>query len=81
MIPLTVKLKFLERHDFDFFTGLCHRELRNAVAHQDYQFDSNGDVIYGKENVRLKMTDLAEIIKNISFFVLRFSVLIKKKAV
>lgn len=79
LIPLAIKLKFLERHGFDFFTGLCHRELRNAVTHQDYRFDSNGDIIYGKKNARLKMQDLAEIIKNISLFVLRFSVLIKKK--
>jgi hypothetical protein len=80
LIPLSVKLKFLENHGFGFFSELCHRELRNAVTHQNCRLDSKGDVVYGKKNTRLKMEDLAQINNNISLFVAKFFVFIKKKS-
>jgi len=67
-LPLSVKLKFLENHDFGFVNILAHRELRNAYAHQNYTIDEDGNVlIYKRQKIvdKLSMENLVIIINDI----------------
>ena len=41
---LVDKLRFLESHGFAFFSDICDRNLRNAIAHQDFKVDREGVV-------------------------------------
>jgi len=45
-IPLSTRLKFLNLHGFSFFSETCSRKLRNAVAHQDFNIESDGSIHY-----------------------------------
>jgi len=71
-IPLSTRLKFLNAHDFTFFSDLCPRTLRNAVAHQNFLIEE-GTVKYNKNSMSLsnivKITDnmikVAEIFFNV----------------
>lgn len=65
-LPLHVKEKFLRRHELGFLSKLCHRELRNAIAHQNFVIDSDGSVYVqngGKKARRYSTEDLIEIIR------------------
>lgn len=41
-VPLSVRLKFLEMHGFKFFSEICPKDIRNAIAHMNFNIDSNG---------------------------------------
>lgn len=41
-ISLPRRLKFLNRHDFKFFSDICPRSIRNAIAHQSFEIDLDG---------------------------------------
>ena len=45
-IPLATKLKFLEKHDYSETAKLCDRKLRNAIAHHEFEIQSDGTVDY-----------------------------------
>ena len=47
-IRLMSKLRFLESHGFAFFSDICDRNLRNAIAHQDFKVDREGVVLIKK---------------------------------
>jgi len=60
-INLSVKIKFLERHGFDFFKEICSRELRNVIAHQNFRIDLEGNVDIFKKGKIIKKIYLKEI--------------------
>jgi hypothetical protein len=43
-IPLYIRLEFLSKHGYDFFSEICKRDLRNAIAHQKFKIESDGTV-------------------------------------
>ena len=47
-------------------SDICPREIRNAVAHQDFKIESNGTVymIRGRKTKRFSNKDLIEKIEN-----------------
>ena len=49
-IPLSTRLKFLNSHGFEFFSEICPRKIRNAIAHQNFKIEPDGSIAYdGKE--------------------------------
>lgn len=68
-IPLYKRLKFLNAHNFSFFSDICPRKIRNAVAHQTFLIESNGIIKYNTTEISLsqiekindKMIKIAEI--------------------
>ena len=68
-ITLFPKIKFLEKHGFFFIEKIVQRDLRNAVAHQDYMINSNGEIeLYRKKKLVRTITfkELADIAGNIT---------------
>jgi hypothetical protein len=58
-VSMFVRETFLEQHGFGFFRELCNRELRNAIAHQNFKIEKNGDVfILKKRKIVKKLTYL-----------------------
>lgn len=43
-VPLSVRLKFLKKHGFEFFSEICPKDLRNAIAHLNFDIDSDGTI-------------------------------------
>jgi hypothetical protein len=44
-LPLSVKLDFLDLNGFSFFSKWIDRDLRNKIAHLDFDFDENGNLL------------------------------------
>jgi len=68
-VSLRIKTKFLEDHGFEFIEDFVNRDIRNAIAHQEYLIRDNGDIeIYRDQNIKkiLKIKDLNQISNNIS---------------
>ncbi len=66
-VSLSVKLKFLKKHGFGFMPEICSREIRNAVAHQDFKIEPDGTVYTmkdGKIYSKFTKKDLTEKIEN-----------------
>jgi hypothetical protein len=73
-LPLYVKLRFLEKHRFEFFAELCPKELRNAIAHLNYRIDTDGSIHIHEKGKNTKKFTLIEVIEKI-LIVQIFSVL------
>jgi len=43
-VPLSVKLKFLERHGFKSFSKICPKKVRNAIAHYNFHIEPEGTI-------------------------------------
>lgn len=43
-VDISTKLKFLEEHNFGIFKREKDKELRNKIAHHDFQLDDSGNV-------------------------------------
>ncbi len=68
-VSLRIKTRFLEDHGFDFIEDFAFRDIRNAIAHQDYLIQDNGDIEIYLNNKRKKLVtveDLSQISSNIS---------------
>ena len=71
-VRLSARLKFLERHGFGFFSEICPKDIRNAIAHMNFIIDSKGTIHlkrptkqYTKEELQKKIED---IVKMVSLF-------------
>jgi hypothetical protein len=61
-IPLSVKMKFLKRHGFDFLCQACPRKLRNAIAHNSFLIQQDGSVrTMEKQTQTYTLAQLTEI--------------------
>ena len=65
-MSLFIKLKFLEKHDFNLLSRITHRELRNAIVHQDYVFDSRGNVKILRNNKQYDVRKLSNILNDMN---------------
>jgi len=65
-VPLSIKLKFLDIHGFDFFSDICRTDLRNAVAHQDFSIESDGTIYIKKGKKKILKQDSEEIIHDLT---------------
>src|SRR5271157_5207153 len=54
-VDLSVKIKFLEKHGYDFLTEVCPRRIRNAIAHSDFVIKEDGtlEIENGQETYSL----------------------------
>lgn len=60
-MPLATRLKFLNNHGFDFFSEICPRKVRNAVAHQNFKIMSDGSIHWnGNELALSKLKEINE---------------------
>lgn len=70
-VHLSTRLKFLKRHGFQFFSEICPRDIRNAIAHMSFNIESNGTFHmkkgkkYTKKELAIKMTDIVKIVNMI----------------
>lgn len=54
-ISLAVKLSFLKRHGLDCFSKYVDKDLRNRIAHMNFEIDENGNFFeYRKEGMKNK---------------------------
>lgn len=44
-LPLSMKLAFLEENEITFFSKWIDRDLRNQIAHSEYEIDNNGQLL------------------------------------
>ena len=52
----------MEKHEFSLLSKICHSNLRNAIAHQNFTIDSKGTVhILGGKKKKFSIRELAEI--------------------
>ena len=58
-IPLSTRIKFLNTHGFNFFSEICPRGIRNAVAHQNFTIESDGSIHF--KGTRLTLSELDRI--------------------
>lgn len=58
-----VKLKFLEAHNFKIMKRESDKEVRNAIAHQNYVLNKNGNI-----PIDNKIVDISKKAKNWLFF-------------
>lgn len=68
-VSLRIKTRFLEDHGFDFIEDFAFRDIRNAIAHQEYLIRDNGEIeIYRNQKIKkiLTVEDLNQISSNIS---------------
>ena len=75
-IPYYQKIKFLNHHNFSFIEELSSREFRNAIAHQNYSIDKEGNVlIYKKSRIskKISMEEMNIKLKNIYMFLCLFT--------
>jgi len=66
-VPLSTKLKFLERHGFKFFSEVCPKKVRNAIAHWDFNIEPDGTIYIGhqkftKENSAKIIHEIVELL-------------------
>ena len=57
-IPLATKLKFLEKHDYKETAKICNRKLRNAIAHHNFEINSDGSIDYYHYENKLKTNNI-----------------------
>ncbi|MCJ7633652.1 hypothetical protein MUP77_14840 [Candidatus Bathyarchaeota archaeon] len=43
-VPLSTKLKFLDKHDFKSFSKICPKDIRNAIAHWNFHIEADGTI-------------------------------------
>lgn len=65
-VPLSVRLTFLEKHGFKFFSEICPKDIRNAVAHQDFNIESDGTIYYKERKKKLAKEDSEKILMDIA---------------
>lgn len=68
-VSLRIKTRFLEDHGFDFIEDFVNRDIRNAIAHQEYLIRDNGEIeIYRNQRIKkiLTIEDMNQISSNIS---------------
>lgn len=68
-IPFYIKAKFLEAHGFWFIEDFLQKDLRNAIAHQDYLINEKGEIELYRRQKRtriIELSELAEISSNIT---------------
>ena len=63
-VRLSVRLKFLEKHGFEFFSEICPKNIRNATAHLDFNIGSDG-TIHLKRGKKYAKKELESVISNI----------------
>jgi len=84
-LPLSVKLDFLDLNGFPFFSKWIDRDLRNKIAHLDFDFDQNGNfLLKNGETKVIKLEDkMASFMKYLrvigTFFVEDLKKTIKRK--
>jgi hypothetical protein len=72
-INLSIRLKFLKKHDFGFLSEICSKEIRNAIAHQNFKIEPDGTVRlkndrkYTQKELREKIDDKLRLIKMVSY--------------
>ena len=75
-IELSVKLKFLAKHGFEFLSEICPRDIRNMIAHNDFIIQEDGTIervkngtwVYSREqlyNALLKMNEMIMMITDV----------------
>jgi hypothetical protein len=75
-IELSVKLKFLAKHGFEFLSEICPRDIRNMVAHNDFIIQEDGTIervkkgtsVYSREQLYdalLKMNEMIMMITDV----------------
>lgn len=52
MTPLGAKLGFLRQNSLDFFADMIKKQLRNRIAHLQFEIDDNGNAWYKKKRRR-----------------------------
>lgn len=60
---LTNKLNFLEKNHFDLINKYYNNELRNAIAHINFDINNEGDVIL--KNKKISFDEMNKLIKNL----------------
>ena len=71
-ITLNNKVTFLKNNNFAFMSKICPRDIRNAIAHQDFIIESDGTVTILKTGKKITTDELDEKIKNLVNFILIF---------
>jgi hypothetical protein len=72
-IRLFIKLEFLKKHGFGFLSEICSKEIRNAIAHQNFKIEPDGTVRlknerkYTQKELREKIDDKLKFIKMVSY--------------
>lgn len=67
-VPLSVRLKFLKKHELEFFSEICPRDLRNAIAHLNFDIDSDGTIQikdgkkYTKKELEIEISNVLKLI-------------------
>jgi hypothetical protein len=56
-IDLSVKLKFLKKHGFQFLNNAVDRDFRNCIAHLSYDIKEDGTVVDDKTGKSIKDVD------------------------
>lgn len=54
-IDMSIKLMFLEEHNFGIFKRDKDRELRNKIAHHDFVLDDSGKVLINNKEVNIAL--------------------------
>jgi len=60
-VRLSVRLKFLEKHEFEFFSEICPKDIRDTIAHLNFDIGSDGTICikqkkkYTKEQLETKI--------------------------
>ena len=71
-VPLSVRLEFLKKHGFEFFSEICPKDIRNAIAHMNFNIDSNGTFHikkykkYTKEELENRIFNVVKMVKLLS---------------
>jgi len=67
-VPLSVRLKFLEKHEFEFFSEICPKDIRNAIAHLNFDIGSDGTIHikqgkkYTKKQLETKIFNVVRLV-------------------
>jgi len=64
-VPLYVRLKFLEKHKFGFFSEICPKDIRNAIAHLNFNINSDGTIYLKKPKKKYTKKELENKIRDI----------------
>ena len=68
-VPLTVKLRFLVKHGFKSFSKICPKDVRNAIAHQNFVIEPDGTIFIERRKISKKESE--KIIHNLVEFLQR----------
>ncbi|MEE9458737.1 MAG: hypothetical protein V3V84_03120 [Candidatus Bathyarchaeia archaeon] len=56
-LPLFLRLRFLNKHGFEFLSEIIPRKIRNDIAHQNFKIESDGTILLSKKGKSEKLSD------------------------